>query len=440
MSSRRDINERYVDAIRQNNDRSFRPTVTAPEERLSPGQRVGRLLDRVLPPSLRRLAPAPLAKALRAVGAALQIAALLAFGGGLLLFLRLRAWLRGSEPSAFTRDAMGHVRELISQYPMHLYPVLAKAGEFAFLESRLSAAVARGDRILEVAIGDGSFSQRLFPPTASVIGLDLNPYSLCKAVGMRHVERAVIADCTNPPVRPGAFDLLLANNFLHHVTDKEPALASWSRIATQACFNENTGYWASSFFVPFVLGRLGFAEAAARETERIEATHWQHLWTSERLDDLVKQHFSIAERRSFMSEKTFFLCAAFSWLMAAYGPPTPPILKRAMNWFPLRGIVHPLTEALARALLEYDESQDRTRDVFVCYLCDAGVQPDEDARAHPFACPDCGGAIGSQDRCSGCGRAYLTSGGMLFVLPKTLDDVRAGYDQALAESLTDEQL
>jgi len=436
----RDINDRYVDAIRQNNDRSFRPTVTAPEERLSPGQRVGRLIDRVLPPGVRRLAPALVGKTLGAVGAAIQLMALLVVGSGLLLFLRLRARIRGTPLSAFTRAAMGHVGEFVWQYPMHLYPVLAKAGEFAFLESRLRTAVVQGDRILEVALGDGSFSQRLFPPTARVIGLDLNPYSLCKAIGMPHVERAVIADCTNPPVRPGSFDLLLANNFLHHVTEKERSLANWSRIAAQVCFNENTRYWASSFFVPFVLGRLGFTEAGEQETERIEATHWQHLWTSEHLDDLVKQYYSIAERRSFLSEWTFFLCGVFSWLMAASGPPTPPILKRAMNAFPLRRIAHPLTAALACALLEYDESQDRTRDAFVCYLCDTGVRPDEDARSRPLACPDCDGVIGAEDRCAGCGRAYRTSGGMLFLLPKSLDDVRAGYDQALAESLTSEQL
>lgn len=167
----------------------------------------------------------------------IAVAAALAIG----LWIRLRLATRHPE-SALHRRALAHVPSFVRQYPFHLYAVVAKSLELAYLKDHLPRLLERESaaQILELATGDGTLSRLVFDGVGKVTGIDINPYFLSKAARYRHVERAIVADALDPPIRNGSQDLLVSLNLLHHVTEKEAAVAKWSRIAATLLFNENT--------------------------------------------------------------------------------------------------------------------------------------------------------------------------------------------------------
>jgi hypothetical protein len=167
---------------------------------------------------------------------------------------------------------------------------------------------------------------------------------------MNHVREAIVCDCLEPPVREGSFDLIVANNFLHHVTQKMKPLAQWSRIAERAVFNENTAFWVSGRAAPYILAKLGLKTLASRISSRIEQEHWQCLVQKKELDSIVGENYEIVRSVSFLSERTFFFCTVFSSLMRCTGPPTPPMLK-SLFLGRLRRIALPLTKELAKLLI-----------------------------------------------------------------------------------------
>src|SRR5206468_5935644 len=95
----------------------------------------------------------------------------------------------------------------VRQYPLHPYPLLAKALALTWMQSAIRGFDA-DSRIAELAIGDGTFSRQLFGTRGRITGLDLSPYSLSKAKVMPHVARAVVADAMEPPLADHYFDLL----------------------------------------------------------------------------------------------------------------------------------------------------------------------------------------------------------------------------------------
>jgi len=203
----------------------------------------------------------------------------LALLAGLLLLLALRrARSRGRGPiaSPVHRQALAHLDAFIRQYPLHLYPILAKALELAYLKERLAAEAAGDSCVLEVGIGEGTLSARLFGGGLRVTGIDLNPYSLLKASTLPHVARAIVGDGLDPPIHPGTFDLLLSVNFLHHVSQKEAVIANWARVAAVLLFNENTPFWASGWTVPYLLRHLGLRTLAARRARAVHRTGEEH--------------------------------------------------------------------------------------------------------------------------------------------------------------------
>jgi len=359
------------------------------------------------------------------VEAALRIAAQIALIPltvlvALIMTLGLRLSLgskRSPIPSMIHDDATLFVADLAEQYPFHLYPLVAKALELAYLRRQFGPAgrVASESRVVEVAIGEGSLSARVFGPDAQVTGLDLNPHSLAFAARLGHVRRAIVCDGIEPPIRPRSFDALLSANFLHHVTDKKRAITSWSAIARTLVFNDNTLYWASSWTVPRVLTFLGLRRLAVRAARGIEARSLQHLESRPELDREIAAVCDVIESVSFFSARSFFLCSLFSFLMRCFGPPTPAVLKRIFLG-PLRPIAIPLTTLLARQILELDRRQDRSTDTYVFYVCrsrEAWPSTTDEA----LLCPECRSPLDGR-RCGACGASYPFADGMLFVLPK----------------------
>jgi hypothetical protein len=341
---------------------------------------------------------------------------------------RVDSWLHGA--------AAERVGAFVEQYPLHLYPVVAKAFEAAYLDRFVPELLAESPRVLEVAIGEGSLSEKVFPADADVVGLDIGPYVLRHAALKPHVRRAVVCDCLSPPVADGTFDVVIANNFLHHVTAKEATLSAWAPIARTVLFNESTPFWASAWMWPRVLDRLGFREKARDAAKKIELIHLQTLRPLADLDSAVSSAWDIRERQTFVSARTFSRCAIFSALMRCTGPPTPSLVKRLLLG-PLRWASIPLTRAIARRLVVLDATEDRSADVYVSYIAESrSWQPGTGG----FICPRCAAGLDSFDKCSGCGHQYETIDRMLFLLPPELDHIRRDYNAIVAATVPAESL
>jgi hypothetical protein len=303
---------------------------------------------------------------------------------------------------------------------MHLYPVIAKSMELAFLKMHLGNRIPEfKGGIAELAIGEGTFSGRIFSHHDKVVGFDLNPYSLIHTKRYSHVTRRIVADCRRPPITSGGASLILCNNFLHHVTEKENALHNWAQVAPFAIFNENTNYLASGRLKPFFLKLLGFSESARQEAKKIENQSLQTLWKADRLKLSVRKFYEIVEEQSFLSEKVFFLSAIFSSLLLCYGPPTPDLQKKIMNQC-LGPVTTFFTYQIAKSLIEYDSILSRERDTFLCWFVRSKVVEGNNIPDHvTLVCPDCHGLL-SGNRCLNCEKTYEERGGMLFLLPKEL--------------------
>ena len=130
----------------------------------------------------------------------------LVFIAALLMWARLSLW-RALSPARPIPDlhkrALDFVDGFVAQYPLHLYPIVCKAIELAFLKARLQTDVQAGSRVLEVAIGEGTLSRRLFEPSQSITAVDLSPFDLFNAARLPHVAQAVVGDGLNPPFSPG---------------------------------------------------------------------------------------------------------------------------------------------------------------------------------------------------------------------------------------------
>ena len=357
----------------------------------------------------------------------------------MLLGLGVSLVFRRARPSRLHTEAVSCVPHFIEQYPFHLYPVVAKSLELAYLREQLRRLEPKTRRIVEIAIGDGTFSARLFPAGSSVTGLELNPYSLVKALRFPHVARAIVADGLNPPLRAGAFDLLVSFNLLNHVTKKEATIDAWANAARFLLFTENSPSWATGWPVPHMARRLGLGRYAERRAREIAASHMQQLDTvdalTRRLDAL--EGIERVARESFMSERTFFRSSIFSFLMRCYGPPTPARLKKLFLG-PLRWCALPLTQKLAELLIRRDALEDRSDDTFVAFLYQSRRARGGD-EGPDLVCARCRSPLEGAE-CPRCGTRYERSDGMLFLLPDEMRFIADEYNSEHAAKIAAEHL
>ena len=422
MSNVKEINLGYVDHVRNLNqgvNRSANPADARPSLRLRFGLWRHRVFNTVFLPIFM------------SVG-------VISLGLALTLWLRLVLLFKRHQSSPFTSSALGCVDEFLTQYPFHLYPIVCKAFELACLDEHIPDLLKQHSRFVEIAIGEGTLSARVFRNNASVVGLDLSPYSLKKASEKPHVKQAVVCDCLAPPIREGSFEVLIANNFLHHVTRKEETLARWSKLAAKAVFNENSPTWASGWPVPYLLKKTGRKEQAQRAADGIEELSLQSLESKERLDVYVSRSYDILDSVSYMSERAFFYCGLFSWMMRCYGPPTPANLKQ-LFLTKLRWLALPLTASVAKLLIRYDQHQDRSTDSFISYVCKSRNYVPNDSGNY-LLCPDCRKELNAANRCSDCAAEFTSTDGMLFLLREELADLQQGYSHELSLQIPKEHL
>ena len=362
------------------------------------------------------------------------------YGIFLILWIRFKfTFIKKRQPSLLHREALNYVPDFISQYPMHLYPIVSKSLEMAFIKEKVEKITQNlQGGIVELAIGDGTFSGRIFSEKHKIMGLDLNPYSLIQTKRYPHIANRIVADCLNPPIEPGGASLIVSNNFLHHITKKKETLEHWSSIALYALFNENTNYWAEGWSKPYLLKSIGFRKAARRVADRIANHSLQTLWSKSDLGTLVRTFYDIQEEETFCHERIFFLSSICSALLFCYGPPTPELQKRVM-----KGILLPITKRLsyhmAKALIEYDAILPRDRDVFICWaLKSKRLRQNFIGGRVTLVCPDCFERLqGNQCHC--CQRTFEEKEGMLFLLPKELAE-EISFNQEKANVLGEEHL
>ena len=423
MSDVKEINLGYLDHVRNLNRTGASTKSSTPQSqslRLRFGLWRYAILNKYILPTLRFIG-------LVTVGLTLDV------------WLRVFLFFKRSQPTKLTTESVNAVDEFVEQYPLHPWAIICKAFELAFLSDELSNILGKDDRIVELAIGEGTLSARVFPRDVNVVGLDLVPYSLKKAAQKPHVKQAIVCDCMVPPIQPGTFDLLVANNFLHHITNKERSIAVWSHIAEKAFFNENTPYFASAWTRPYVLEMLGRKQAAAEVSSQIERHLNQSLRSKERLDAIINKEYEIQRCVSFFSARTFFYCSIFSYILGCYGAPTPLWIKQLSRWRYARRFIIWLTSDLVKLLIRFDQDQDRARDTFISYSCKSRNYV-RDTRENPFVCPDCRAVLTPSSQCTACVREYTSDDGMLFLLSKEMKDLQDQYSYALSARTPEEHL
>jgi hypothetical protein len=223
------------------------------------------------------------------------------------------------------------------------------------------------------------------------------------------------------------------------VTRKAQTLSRWSSLAQKAVFNENSPTWASGWPVPYLLNKLGRREESVRRANDIERQSLQSLEPKVKLDAHVADSYEVIQSVSYMSERTFFFCGLFSFLMGCYGPPTPANLKRLFLSKPLRWLALPLSADIARLLIRYDQQQDRATDSFISYVCRSRDYVPAHAGNY-LVCANCESELTQTNECTGCGKTYSYTDGMLFLLPEKLADLQREYNLEVSTQTPKEHL
>lgn len=356
-----------------------------------------------------------------------------------LAVLRMALWARREPLTGLHRRAAELADQFSRQYPLWPYMTVAKSLELAFLEQALGPLLDGQPRIVEIAIGEGTFSRRVFPPDSNVVGLDIHPISLRKAVDLPHVKQAVVCDCLRPPVAPGAFDVLVANNFLHHVTDKRGTLSRWSERVRTLVFNECTPSWSLGLPIPWLMSRLGLRRAAEVSAAFVNHLCAQDLQPKPALMELVGESARIDRCESYFSERTYALATTFCFVALNIGT-IPEEMKRILlhPWW--RGPILRLTTQLTTLLLRFDQQQDRSRDVFISFVATARATAASGAGG-TLSCPSCDrGTLDAAHVCGACGTVYHVRDGMLFLLPASLSQIEDSYDPTAAAAFPGEHL
>lgn len=347
----------------------------------------------------------------------------------LIVCLKVKTRARRVSIGALHLGAIDHVDELAEQYPLSLYPILYKSIQISYLNQELKDKFARDTRFIEMAIGEGSMSRRFFPTDANVVALDINTRALRRAATLPHVKDAIICDIMACPVKPGSFDVVVSNNFLHHVTDKERVLQIWAGLAPTAIFNECTDRWKFAWPGPYVLAALGFKDWSARRAARVEDKFNNTFLPEDVVDAKVQTHHEIARRESYLSKPVLSLCFLFCVLQRANGPLTGEDARVILSLCRglLRPLVMPATRELARLLIFWDALRKRTQDAYVSYTITSPSFRTAEGEGY-LLCPNCGRDLGKAPECLTCEIKYERICGMLFLLPIELSHVESSFD------------
>jgi len=338
------------------------------------------------------------------------------------------------------KKTLRNIDLFLEQYPMGLYGLLCKSFELAFLGDIVKNDVEKPKKkVIEVAIGEGSFSKRIFQRKRSVVGLDITPDSLFHTTRMAHVSQSIVSDCLELPIEPGTFGFLMANNLLHHISNKRKVLAQFSRTAESVLYNENTPAWTDHQTMPLFLRAVGLKEKATAKVEELNQRYVQDLWPLSKCDQEFKRHFAKIQRESFLNQRTYAAAFLFSAIYAGTAPVEPEV-KAILLSRPLKSLTLWLTKHLAKLLIAYDFCQKREDDVFVSYYGKSRKFKKAKTLSY-LRCPKCKkGSLKKSLRCGKCGSSYQTMDGMIFLLEEKNNDVAVNYSTHRGEIKAAEHL
>jgi 2-polyprenyl-3-methyl-5-hydroxy-6-metoxy-1,4-benzoquinol methylase len=356
-----------------------------------------------------------------------QVLLLFLAGFGLSAGLVLWKLVYGRPLNSLHKKALRNIDLFLEQYPMGLYGLLCKSFELAFLGDIVKSDIEKLKKsVIEVAIGEGSFSRRIFRRKKSVVGLDITPDSLFHTTRMAHVRQSIVSDCLELPIEPGTFGFLVANNLLHHISNKRKVLEQFSQIAEFVLYNENTPAWTGNQTMPFFLRTVGFKEKATAKVKELNQRYLQDLWPLSKCDHEFERHFLKLERESFLNERTYAAAFLFSAIFRGTAPVEPEV-KAILLSSPFKALTLWLTKHLAELLIAYDFCQERKDDVFVSYY-GKSKKFKKTKTSNYLRCPECKkGSLKKSLQCGICGASYQKTDGMIFLLEKKNNDVAVNY-------------
>jgi SAM-dependent methyltransferase len=98
------------------------------------------------------------------------------------------------------------------------------------LPSLLRMVPPGASRALDLGCGEGRVGRHLLRTGVDVVGLDISPYLVRKAMDGSPPLRTILADGTDLPFRDSTFDLVVASMSLQDITDAPRAIAEASRV------------------------------------------------------------------------------------------------------------------------------------------------------------------------------------------------------------------
>ena len=327
--------------------------------------------------------------------------------------------------------AINFIDYFLDMYPLNLYSIVLKSLEMVFLQDHLIDFNSEST-IAEIAIGEGSFSNLVFQDLGlKLIGFDISPYSLQFAAQKPHVLGTVVSDAKNPPIHSGCLDLIVSNNFLHHVSSKIDVLNHFAQTSNYVLFNESTYEWARGHPGPFTKRESGWPNIAKYLTEMECERNAQHLLSIPELNQIISQAgFQVIDCFSFLSRSSIYYSKILE--VPVYLP--VQFHEILMNSEMLIKVKE-LTKKLATMLIVYDYYQDRSFDAYVSYYAQSSKWQKSQHTKMALSCIECQGRISIDDslqsniKCPHCHSAYPCKKGMIFILPDGLKDICDSFDE-----------
>ena len=359
------------------------------------------------------------------------------------LFIEVYLFFVRKKPSYDYRKACNYTAEFVRQYPFHLYPIIAKSLEHYFLEHEIM--IHNYKKIIEIAIGEGSFSKRIFDHTdVSIYAFDINPYFIDK-VNFNNVKMKIVSNCLRPPIPNDSSIPILSNNLFAHITDKESVLQNWSRKTSRIIFNENTVYWASGETTIYIANFLGLTKIAEKRRKELVNQSLVYLLDIPTLDKIISKNTRIDKKFSFYTEFVHFLAMNYSFIynvivQPCVGPPTPETFKRQFSKGGiLSKLMWSLTKSVADSMIHLDSIMPRDKDSFVYYDCLGNIDKEKMFYDFKLSCVKCSGLI-ENNKCTICDKKYNIVNDMLFVLDDNLEEIEKKYNIEVSKIISKEHL
>ena len=354
------------------------------------------------------------------------------FAAGWLVWLRTRWLVRRLAAPADITTLLVHMDDFAAQYPLNPYAIVSRCTHLPFLREHVGGPRPAEATIVDLAAGEGSYSNRVFDRPASVVAVDVNPVSLSKAAERRYCRIAIVGDAMDPPFTEGAADVMVCNNLVMHVSDKARVLGRWARLTRVIAYNDVTPNVGRTLPGPRLLGAIGLRRLADSLGDAIAKGGAAQPVDRTAIDALAAQTGRVVASTSYLSPPVHFLCGVMSMLMMHQGP-TPDELRRVLQRWPFAGITARLSRALGQTLLLLDRSAtDRSADAFVAYVVATGATRRADGAL--FRCPDCRSPLAAPTECRSCGRTFTARGGLTFMLPSAMSYVEQSFDERIASA------